>query len=211
MKTSGRMAAAVVAVVAMLLAMGAATVAIVEDFGPVSSSGSTDIPTEFPHSTSAAVATVAPTVPERIAIPVLSVYAPVAAVGQDISGGVVVPNDIARIGWYRGSELLGSAHGTTVLVGHRDGHDIGAGAFFGLDTLHAGDRVLVAGAGSAVTFTVVSVDLVDKNDFAKVSGAVFTDQGDPRLVLISCGGAFDFDIGSYESNVIVTAVPSSSG
>ena len=35
----------------------------------------------------------------------------------------------------------------------------------------------------------------------------FTDQGPPRLTLITCGGAFDDGSGHYLDNIIITAVP----
>ena len=150
---------------------------------------------------------VEPEIPERIAIPALSVSALVVAVGKDATGGVAVPEDISTVGWYSASERLGSPLGTTVIVGHRDGRDVGAGAFYELEKLSSGDRVLVAGDGAATSFTVREVLLVPKEDFAQVSPQVFSSKGTGRVVLVSCGGEFDYSLGSYESNVIVIAYP----
>ena len=36
---------------------------------------------------------------------------------------------------------------------------------------------------------------------------VFQRSGPPRLVLITCGGPFDRTTGSYQENIVVTAVP----
>ena len=148
-------------------------------------------------------------VPKRIAIPTLSVYTTVVPVGKDDSGGVAVPEDISVVGWYSGSERLGARRGSTVIVGHRDGHDVGAGALFELEKLAPGNRILVAGTAAAREYVVDTVRLVPKTEFAAVSAEVFGSRGPARLVVVSCGGAFDFDIGSYESNVIVTAYPKS--
>jgi hypothetical protein len=37
--------------------------------------------------------------------------------------------------------------------------------------------------------------------------ALFSHYGQPRLSLITCGGAFDANAHSYEDNIVVTAVP----
>lgn len=206
MMSRERLGSAIVAGTLLAAAASIVAIAVTRDAAPTSS-GRASVTAVVTSPARDSAAGTAPRVPERIAIPVLGVYAPVSPVGQDSTGGVAVPDDIARIGWYLGSEMLGSDHGTTVLVGHRDGRDVGAGAFFALDTLRQGDRILVAGAGAAETFLVQSVEIVDKHDFASVTSRVFTSDGAPRLILVSCGGEFDFDIGSYESNVIVTASP----
>lgn len=37
--------------------------------------------------------------------------------------------------------------------------------------------------------------------------AIFSREGDPVLTLVACGGGFSRSTGSYDSNVVVYAVP----
>ena len=67
--------------------------------------------------------------PVELRIPAIDVSVPVDVVGLDAAGQVEVPVDVARSGWYRFSAKPGSGEGSTVIVGHVDGVDQGAGAF----------------------------------------------------------------------------------
>ena len=147
-------------------------------------------------------------VPQRIALPDLGVRAPVVEFGLDESGGVVVPDDITTVGWYRGSVSMDAPAGSTVIVGHRNSAVAGSGAFDNLEVLEAGDRIRVVDESGAVhRYRVSEVDMVLKDDFASIVREAFGTDGDHRLTLITCGGDFDSAAGSYLSNVIVTAVP----
>jgi hypothetical protein len=135
--------------------------------------------------------------PATISIPAIDADAPVRPVGVLPDGGVEVPPPDV-VGWYRFGSIPGEA-GSTVLVGHVafDGVD---GAFRHLADLSPGDEVRVDDR----TFVVVAVDEYRKN---ALPGDVWTDQGRPRLVLITCGGSFDAARRSYDSNVVVWAEP----
>jgi len=147
-------------------------------------------------------------IPRRIALPELGVQAPVIEVGLDEAGGVVVPDDVTTVGWYRGSVSLDSLAGSTVIVGHRNSAVAGSGAFDNLEGLEAGDRLRVVDeSGTAHRFRVSEVEMVLKEDFASIVREAFGTDGAHRLTLITCGGDFDSAAGSYLSNVIVTATP----
>ncbi len=147
-------------------------------------------------------------IPRRIALPELGVQAPVIEVGLDEAGGVVVPDDVTAVGWYRGSVSLDSLAGSTVIVGHRNSAVAGSGAFDNLEGLEAGDRLRVVDeSGTAHRFRVSEVEMVLKEDFASIVREAFGTDGAHRLTLITCGGDFDSAAGSYLSNVIVTATP----
>ena len=147
-------------------------------------------------------------IPRRIALPELGVQAPVIEVGLDEAGGVVVPDDVTAVGWYRGSVSLDSLAGSTVIVGHRNSAVAGSGAFDNLEGLEAGDRLRVVDeSGTAHRFRVSEVEMVLKEDFASIVREAFGTDGAHRLTLITCGGDFDSATGSYLSYVIVTATP----
>lgn len=147
-------------------------------------------------------------IPRRIALPELGVQAPVIEVGLDEAGGVVVPDDVTAVGWYRGSVSLDSLAGSTVIVGHRNSAVAGSGAFDNLEGLEAGDHLRVVDeSGTAHRFRVSEVEMVLKEDFASIVREAFGTDGAHRLTLITCGGDFDSAAGSYLSNVIVTATP----
>ena len=132
--------------------------------------------------------------------------APVDAVGLDGTRQVVVPEDVRRAGWYAPGPQPGDRAGSAVLVGHADDAEQGLGTFAGLRDLAAGDEVVVRTAsGRDLLYDVVSFER-----FAKAEVPVdrlFTTQGPHRLVLVSCGGAFDPVRRTYAENVVLTAVP----
>jgi LPXTG-site transpeptidase (sortase) family protein len=149
-----------------------------------------------------AVADLAP--PAMLAVPALGVSdAPVAAVGVRQDGDMDVPG-VREVGWYRFGPRPGDA-GSAVLAAHvaYDGVD---GVFRHLDDLAAGDAVTVAFAdGSSRSFTVTEVAQVPKAD---LPDAVWARDGEPQLVLITCGGEFDNASDHYEDNVVAYARPS---
>ena len=132
--------------------------------------------------------------------------APVDAVGLDGARQVVVPRDVRRAGGYAPGPQPGDRAGSAVLVGHADDAEQGLGTFAGLRDLAAGDEVVVRTAsGRDLVYDVVSFER-----FAKAEVPVdrlFTTQGPHRLVLVSCGGAFDPVRRTYADNVVLTAVP----
>jgi sortase (surface protein transpeptidase) len=147
-------------------------------------------------------------VPDVVSIPDLSVQALVTTVGLDAGGGVVVPEDVSTVGWYSGSVPIGSQVGSSVLVGHRDSKVQGIGALGAIENLTVGERIVVAGAGDlGVEYEVQEVAFVEKSNFVSIVADAFGIDGPHRLTLITCGGDFDAQAGSYLSNVIVTATP----
>lgn len=144
--------------------------------------------------------------PVELRIPAIDVRVPVDIVGLDASGQVEVPVDVARSGWYRFSAKPGSGEGSTVIVGHVDGVDQGAGAFYDLRSLSPGDTVVVTRADDRqVTYEVVARERFDKDRVPLRE--LFSRTGPERLTLITCGGPFDPASLEYTDNIVVTAVP----
>lgn len=144
--------------------------------------------------------------PVRIAIPSLSIDAPVLAVGVVPSGAMAIPQDVRATGWYRWGAAPGSAAGSIVVVGHVDSAIQGTGAFFTLNRI----------ADNAV-ITLITADhrawryrVVAREEFPKPSvpsAELFARTGPLRLTLVTCGGAYDRQTKSYQDNVIITALP----
>ena len=149
---------------------------------------------------------IAPNAPVGVAIDKLGVRAPVDPVGIYEDGSVEIPEDVSRVGWYRFGSDPAQGEGSTVIVGHRDGFDQGAGAFYSIAGLDIGDAIEVELAdGSLREYEVVAREVVAK-DLLPTSD-LFAEIGPERLTLISCIGYFDRDGDGYRENVVVTAVP----
>lgn len=148
--------------------------------------------------------------PTRVRISSLGIDAPVDVVALDAKNRVEVPEDVQRTGWYRFAAHPFTGAGSTVIVGHRDGVDQGPGAFFNLDGAAVGDRITVTTEdGSSIRYRIVARESFDKNNVPFEE--LFAVDGSPRLTLITCGGPFDATTLGYTDNVVVTAVPVSTG
>ena len=144
--------------------------------------------------------------PVELRIPAIDVRVAVDVVGLDAAGQVEVPMDVARSGWYRFSAKPGSGEGSTVIVGHVDGVDQGAGAFHDLRSLNPGDTITLTRADDRqVTYEVVARERFDKDRVPLRE--LFSRSGPERLTLITCGGPFDPASLEYTDNIVVTAVP----
>ena len=153
-----------------------------------------------------------PVEPVQVSIPALGIETSVITVGLDAHRAVEVPEDINIVGWYEHAAFPGSDVGSAVLVGHRDGSGGRKGVFYSVGNLERGDRVEVAvETGETVVYEVVSRELIDNVDFDSNAARLFAVDGDPVLTLISCGGLYDRNRGGYQSNIVVTANPTSVG
>ncbi|MFP4635175.1 MAG: class F sortase [Nitriliruptoraceae bacterium] len=148
--------------------------------------------------------------PTRIQIPSIGVDAPVDAIGLEDDGAMEIPDDIDRVGWYEPGVGVGESRGTAVLSGHVDSRTQGQGAFFELRTLDVEETITVDHEdGTSSEWTVVARTSYPKDELPIED--IFTRFSDPRLVLITCGGAFDNTERSYADNVVVYAEPADPG
>ncbi|MER6096205.1 class F sortase [Streptomyces sp. NPDC001728] len=141
--------------------------------------------------------------PTTVAVPAITIEAPVTELGLDAAGRLATPpaGDPRVVGWYAKGVTPGE-RGTAVVVGHRDTRT-GPAVFLNLDSLSPGNTVRVARAdGRVAVFTVDRVRTYAKAHFPdkEVYGAT----GRPELRLLTCGGAFDRKAG-YEANIVVFA------
>jgi len=144
--------------------------------------------------------------PIRLQIPAVGVDAAVLPVGVDRHGVMVVPREVRQVGWYRFGPAPGDAAGAAVIAGHVDTRDQGPGALFALRSVGVGDTVRVGlQGGSTLTYRVVGKQTIIKQRLPVEQ--LFARDGDPRLVLITCGGPFLPELSSYRDNLVVVAVP----
>ncbi|MET0788828.1 MAG: class F sortase [Cellulomonas sp.] len=144
--------------------------------------------------------------PVRLVVPDVGIDMAVDPVGVRDDGEMEIPEDADRAGWYRFGPAPADPAGATVVAGHVDSVQTGIGQFARLRDLAVGAAVTITSAdGSPHEYRVVTVEKVPK-DGAPVD-LWFDRSGAPRLVLVTCGGAFRRDIGHYTDNVVVTAEP----
>ena len=144
--------------------------------------------------------------PVALTIPSIGVQTSLIHLGLTASGALQVPSSTAVAGWYTGSPRPGAV-GSAVIAGHIDSQS-GPGVFFRLSSLRPGDRVYVRRAdGTLAVFQVTVVRQFAKDSFP--TSAVYGAIPDAELRLITCGGTFDPQLGSYLSNTVAYAVETS--
>lgn len=170
----------------------------------------TPVPSAFSTAVPEVVATPVPAPPVvppvRISVADAGLDMAVVPVGVDASGALSLPADPATAGWYRLGPAPASPAGTTVIAAHVDAVGYGVGPFARLAHLTSGAAVTVTDtAGTTTRYTVASVALAPKAGIPWAS--VFDPTGPRRLVLVTCGGAFDSATRHYVDNLVVTATP----
>ena len=149
-----------------------------------------------------AVATLATarSVPTNLSIPAIGLSVSLSTLGTNADGTVQVPTDVQQPGWFRLGPSPGQV-GSAVILGHVDNY-AGPGVFFQLRTLVAGDQVYVTlSDGDTAQFGVSSVAMYSKQQFPAQD--VYASHGSSALQLVTCGGVFDHQTGSYLSNIVV--------
>ncbi|TVP70718.1 MAG: class F sortase [Nitriliruptor sp.] len=146
------------------------------------------------------------TAPVSLRLPSLGVVAPLDAVSLEPDGAMEIPHDIRRVGWYEPGVMPGEPSGTTVLSGHVDSREQGRGALWGLKDMDVGDEVTIEHEDGRTTTWRVEARTSYLKEQLPIAD-IFTRFGDPRLVLITCGGDFDRSARRYTRNIVVYAVP----
>ena len=164
--------------------------------GPVGTSGTKAAPGVAPLPAAA---------PVHLDIPAIGVSSDLLQLGLNPDHTLQVPplSRVSVAGWYRGSPTPGQL-GPSVLLGHVDSAEYGAGVFFRLGKLRPGDTVTVRRTDrTTATFRVTRVASYPKDRFPTLE--VYGNTNDAELRLITCGGAFDASARSYLNNIVVFA------
>jgi sortase (surface protein transpeptidase) len=147
-----------------------------------------------------AILAAARSVPSTLRIPAIGLSVPLSTLGLNADGSVQVPTDTVVPGWFQFGPTPGQV-GSAVILGHVDSYR-GPGVFFQLRTLAPGDQVFVdLTDGVTVQFTVNTVATYSKQQFP--AQRVYGSHGSSALQLVTCGGTFDHQTGSYLSNIVV--------
>lgn len=148
-----------------------------------------------------------PTQPVRVEVASVGIDAAVVPVGIDVRQSVLaIQPSIRRAGWWRDGQAPGAATGAILVAGHVDSKDAGEGAFFALRKARKGNEVrLRTRNGRTFTYRIVSAHAYRKD---ALPTSIYSRDGAPRLVLVTCGGPFNRKTGHYRDNIVVTALPS---
>jgi hypothetical protein len=142
----------------------------------------------------------------QVAIPSLCLFAPLVAT-RVVNDSLLIPQDVRLVGLDTDSAALTAPAGTTIVAGHVDAYDQGAGVFYFLHRVRPGARIAVTGVdGSRTSWRVYRVAVARKS---ALPGDIWTRSGPRRLVLVTCGGPI-LHLASgntYEDNVLVYATP----
>jgi len=142
--------------------------------------------------------------PVRVRIPPVDIDSAVIELGISEDGKPEVPSgdSFHLAGWYQETSLPREA-GPTVIAGHMDSRS-GPSVFYRLREALPGDQVILTlENGEEVVFVVDAIEQVDKAGFPGDRVFGFSSQAELRLV--TCGGSFRSDAGSYSDNLIVFA------
>ena len=202
--------AAASSVAGVALASVAAACCLISQTGPPEVPHAFGDPSERPASGGAnqpASGRATPDRPVMLALPSVGVMAPVIAVGVS-EGNLQVPEDPAQVGWWTSSAEAGADTGSVIIDGHVDTASGGPGALYrmGIGKLQLGDTVVV----TTVLGRKINYRIYAQSVYLKAAGLpadIFAASSKPRLVLITCGGAFDSAGRTYADNVVVFARP----
>jgi LPXTG-site transpeptidase (sortase) family protein len=143
--------------------------------------------------------------PTRVVLPD-GTAAPVVPVGLHADGALVIPDDVHTVGWWTGGSKAGEAFGSVVVAGHVDSAAQGIGVFAALRRLTPGQVVELDGSGQVLRYRITSATQVPQAEISTRAG-IFSVDGEPRLVLVTCGGPFDRERHRYQDNLVVVATP----
>lgn len=146
--------------------------------------------------------TMAAAAPVRLQVPSIGVDSELMDLGLQADGTLEVPPSGFPAGWYTGAPTPGEL-GPAIIAGHVD-WDGRPGVFFDLRDLSPGDEIVITRRdGGTARFRVTHVEQFDKDAFP--TQAVYGDLDHAGLRLITCAGAFDPSMRSYDDNLVVFA------
>jgi len=140
--------------------------------------------------------------PLRLRAGAIGADAAIVPVGVRTDRSLILP-PADQIGWLIGGAQPGECRGTVVLAGHADDQDGNHGALFGLSALRPGDQIRIDTASGRTTYKVVAMRSFPRQ---QLPAQLFEQTGQNRLVLLTCGSAFQPGRG-YVNNVVAYAEP----
>jgi LPXTG-site transpeptidase (sortase) family protein len=154
--------------------------------------------------TGSTVGSLMPLIPERVQIPSLHINASVEEVGQNGGGHMAAPKHFDTVAWYKLGSRPGDA-GNAIIAGHLNNSLGLSGVFEQLSTIQLGSEIIVSGEGREIRYIVREMHVYGANDAP--ASAIFSASGPSRLILITCDGAWDAGVRSYDKRLVVVAEP----
>ncbi|MEU0171416.1 class F sortase [Streptomyces iakyrus] len=140
--------------------------------------------------------------PVRLSVKAAGLDAVVVPVEVGDGGRLLVPEKGGTAGWWKDTAPPGSRQGVTVIAGHLDTRR-GPAVFAPLARAGRGDLVTVTTAAGPVRYRVTTVAV---RPGAALPVAYLSTTGPHRLVLVTCAGPYQDDIG-YRDRLYVEAAP----
>jgi sortase family protein len=150
-------------------------------------------------------AILARSVPVHLSVPAIGVESDLLQIGLNAAGAIQTPPLVrdSHAYWLTVSPTPGQL-GPATIIGHVDSAAYGPGVFFRLGALRQRDTISVTRADAVVAvFGVERVVVYPKAQFPTF--AVYGNTDNAALRLITCGGIFDPNVHSYESNIVAYA------
>jgi sortase (surface protein transpeptidase) len=144
-------------------------------------------------------------IPTRLRIPAINIDSTLGRIGLTRNGQIATPPLVkdSHAYWLTASPTPGEL-GPATIIGHVDSAAYGPGVFFKLGAIRQRDKIyLTRSDGTVAIFEVERVAEYSKAHFP--TQQVYGNIDHAGLRLITCAGAFDSTIHSYESNTVVYA------
>lgn len=149
-----------------------------------------------------------PFTPLTVSIPSVGIHNVSVTPEGDPHGVLGVPPIQDGWGWWFGGAQPGAGSGAILMDGHVDWAGYGNGPARNIWNVVPGSIAIVHGPnGTQRTYVAVSLQSYLKTALPAISGQIFSVTGPERLVIVTCGGSFNYQSGSWNSNVIATFVP----
>ncbi len=143
--------------------------------------------------------------PKRIKIESIGVNADVVKVGVDGDGHLEAPGDWNVVGWYKGGARP-SEEGNLLLNAHYDDNQGQPAVFWKLKNIEVGDKVsILDNYGRWFNYRVIDVYYVDINDPDRIKIFDSGENGNSIMTLITCGGVWSVQSGTYDKRMVVNA------
>lgn len=144
--------------------------------------------------------------PVQLSIPAIDILADIVPV-TTTNRVLQIPPEPWVVGWWSGGAGPGTGTGAVVLAAHLDSRTYGLGPFARAAELAAGAEARLTDArGTQHSYKVDTVQMYEKGRLPY--NRLFSQTGTEKVVLVTCGGTYNPDNGGYESNLVVTLVPS---
>lgn len=159
--------------------------------------------TEIPVVSTAPHTLSSPFVPVRIQVPALHIDAEVESVGRKTDGVMKAPSTFKTTAWFNEGSLAG-AEGNTVIAGHLNNAVTTSGVFEHLDALSLGETIiLIDSLGREARYVVREMTVYET--LKAPNDLIFATEGNSRVVLITCNGAWDKGKRSYDKRLVIFA------